>query len=41
VVLADMNLVSVVQGGALDAEIVDEGTVQAVEVFDNQPAGFK
>ena len=41
VVLANPDGVAVVERGAFDAEIVDEGTVEAVEIFDDQAAGFK
>src|SRR5256885_13683246 len=40
-VFADMDVVAVVQGGALDTEIVHKSAVEAVEVFNDHAAGFK
>src|SRR5258708_13946117 len=40
-VFADMNVVAVVQGRALDAEIVHKSTVEAGEIFNDHAAGLE
>src|SRR5579859_4596291 len=37
---ADVDRIAVVQRGALDAQIVDEGAVEAVQIFDNEARTF-
>jgi len=39
-VLADVNVVAIVQGGALDAEIIYKSAVEAGEIFNDHAAGL-
>ena len=40
-VFADMDVVAVVQGGALDTEIVHKSAVETVEIFNDHAAGLE
>ena len=39
--LADVDVVAIVQGSALDAEIIHKSTVKAVEILNDHAAGFE
>ena len=40
-VFADVDVIAIVQGGALDAHVIYESAVETVEIFNNHAAGLE